>query len=38
MLWCTEKAQEKLNANHKVTVAMAEELEVQSIKILPGWK
>ena len=30
--------QKKLKANHKITVAMAEELEMQSINVTPGWK
>ena len=33
-----KKHAKKVKANHKVTVAMAEELEMQSINVTPGWK
>ena len=33
-----KKHAKKVKANHKITVAMAEELEMQSINVTPGWK
>ena len=33
-----KKHKKKVNASHKVTVAVAKELEMLSIKVLPGWK
>jgi len=33
-----KKHKKKVNASHKATAAMAEELEMQTIKVLPGWK
>ena len=36
--YVTEKHKKKVRANPKMTVAMAKELETQSIKVLPGWQ